>query len=65
MLATDLFVVPRLRISGDKPPLPLHVYMEWTGTTLFRPLLYLALLITQFFQSCSFNLISTSPEEAL
>jgi len=48
MLATDFFVVPRLRISGDKPPIPLHVYMEWTGTTLFRLLLYLSLLIMQF-----------------
>jgi len=62
MLATDFLVVPKLRMRADKPPFLLHVYTEWAGTTLLRPLLYLALLIMQFFPSYAFNLISTSPE---
>ena len=65
MLASDFFEVPRLRINGDKPPLQLHGYMEWKGTTLLLPFLCLALLIIQFLLSCAFNLFSTSPEEAL
>jgi hypothetical protein len=27
-------LVPRLRISGDKPILPLHAFMAWTGKNL-------------------------------
>ena len=46
-------------MSGDKPPLLLHVYTEWAGTTLLRHLIYLALLIMQFYSpSYAFNLIS-------
>ena len=33
-LTTDFHLVPRLRMSGDTPPLTLKAFMAWTGITL-------------------------------
>jgi hypothetical protein len=41
MLTTNLYLVPKLIMSGAALPLPLYVLIAWTGTTLtFLPLFF-------------------------
>ena len=53
MLATYLHLVPRLRMSGAIPPLPVFAFMAWTRTIL---LFYIHLS----YEAC----FITAPEDA-
>jgi hypothetical protein len=39
-LTTDLYLVPRLRMNGVIPLLPLYAFVAWTGKTLLFKYIY-------------------------